>query len=82
MDEPTTGLSFTDTERLMKLMLELTDAGNTVLVTEHDPAVLSNCDYIIEMGPGGGTDGGTVIAEGTPVELIRNSKSIIGRYLK
>lgn len=82
MDEPTTGLSFTDTERLIKLMLELTDAGNTVLVTEHDPAVLSNCDYIIEMGPGGGTDGGTVIAEGTPAQLKQNNKSIIGRYLK
>ena len=81
MDEPTTGLSFTDTERLIKLMLELTDAGNTVLVTEHDPAVLSNCDYIIEMGPGGGTDGGTVIAEGTPAALKQNTKSIIGRYL-
>ncbi|RXZ79161.1 excinuclease ABC subunit UvrA [Paenibacillaceae bacterium] len=82
MDEPTTGLSFTDTERLIKLMLELTDAGNTVLVTEHDPAVLSYCDYIIEMGPGGGTEGGSVIAEGTPAELKQNNKSIIGRYLK
>lgn len=82
MDEPTTGLSFMDTERLIKLMLELTDAGHSVLVTEHDPAVLSNCDYIIEMGPGGGTDGGTVIAEGTPTELKQNNKSIIGRYLK
>lgn len=66
----------------MKLMLELTDAGNTVIVTEHDPSVLSNCDYIIEMGPGGGTDGGTVIAEGTPAALKQNNKSIIGRYLK
>ncbi|SDT57000.1 excinuclease ABC, A subunit [Paenibacillaceae bacterium GAS479] len=82
MDEPTTGLSFSDTERLMKLILELTDAGNSVVVTEHDPAVLSNCDYIIEMGPGGGTDGGTVIAEGTPAALKQNNKSIIGRYLK
>lgn len=82
MDEPTTGLSFSDTERLMKLLLELTDAGNTVLVIEHDPAVLSNCDYIIEMGPGGGTDGGSVITEGTPAELKHNNKSLIGRYLK
>lgn len=82
MDEPTTGLSFSDTERLMKLMLELTDAGNTVVVTEHDPAVLSNCDYIIEMGPGGGTDGGMVIAEGTPGTLKQNNQSIIGKYLK
>lgn len=82
LDEPTTGLSFSDTERLMKLMLELTEAGNTVLVIEHDPAVLSNCDYIIEMGPRGGTEGGSVIAEGTPAELKHNNNSIIGSYLK
>lgn len=57
LDEPTTGLSFSDTERLMTLLQQLADAGNTVIITEHDPAVLANCDYIIEMGPGGGSDG-------------------------
>lgn len=82
LDEPTTGLSFSDTERLLKLMQELVDNGATVIVTEHDPSVLSNCDYIIEMGPGGGADGGYLIAEGTPAELKSNDKSIIGRYLK
>jgi excinuclease ABC A subunit len=82
LDEPTTGLSFSDSERLIHLMQELVDSGNTVIVTEHDPAVLSNCDYIIEMGPGGGSDGGYVLATGTPAELKANHQSIIGRYLK
>ncbi|MDD4474242.1 MAG: excinuclease ABC subunit UvrA [Eubacteriales bacterium] len=82
LDEPTTGLSFSDSERLIHLMQKLVDSGNTVIVTEHDPAVLSNCDYIIEMGPGGGSDGGYVLATGTPAELKTNDKSIIGRYLK
>lgn len=66
----------------MKLMQELVDRGNTVIITEHDPYVLSNCDYIIEMGIGGGSDGGNVMAVGTPMALKRNQNSIIGRYLK
>lgn len=82
LDEPTTGLSFSDSERLMKLLNELVDQGASVIITEHDPYVLSNCDHIIELGPGGGTDGGSVIAEGTPEELRRNEKSVIGKYLK
>lgn len=82
LDEPTTGLSFSDTERLIELMQQLVDAGNTIIVTEHDPSVLVNCDYIIEMGPGGGSDGGYVIAQGTPKDIIANNESIIGKYLK
>ena len=82
LDEPTTGLSFSDSERLIELMQELVAGGNTVIVTEHDPAILANCDYIIEMGPGGGSDGGYVLATGTPAELKRNEKSIIGRFLR
>jgi excinuclease ABC subunit A len=66
----------------MKLMQELVDKGNTVIVTEHDPYVLSNCDYIIEMGVGGGSDGGNIIATGNPAELKADKNSIIGRYLK
>lgn len=81
LDEPTTGLSFDDTEKLINLMQELCNSGNTIIVTEHDPVVLSNCDYIIELGPGGGGDGGYVIATGTPEEIKENKKSIIGRYL-
>lgn len=82
LDEPTTGLSFYDSERLINLMNELVDNGNSVIVTEHDPYVLSNCDYIIEMGAGGGNDGGNIIATGSPFELKNKSKSMIGRYLK
>ncbi|PWW04883.1 excinuclease ABC A subunit [Paenibacillus cellulosilyticus] len=82
LDEPTTGLSFADTEHLISLMQQLVDAGSTVIVTEHDPSVLSNCDYLIELGPGGGREGGEVIATGTPSELIRHEHSIIGSYLR
>lgn len=82
LDEPTTGLSFHDSEQLMKLLDELVDMGNSIIITEHDSYVLSNCDYIIEMGKGGGNDGGEIIATGTPAELKGNPHSIIGRYLK
>ncbi len=81
LDEPTTGLSFSDSERLLQLLDELVRQGASVLVTEHDPYILSNCDYLIEMGPGGGTDGGSVIAQGTPAQLRDNPDSIIGKYL-
>lgn len=81
LDEPTTGLSFEDTKRLIKLLHELCDSGQSVLVTEHDPSVLSHCDYIIELGPGGGRDGGLVIASGSPPELKKDPRSIIGGYL-
>lgn len=78
----TAGLSFYDTERLMELLNELVDNGNSIIVTEHDPYVLSNCDYILEMGPGGGKDGGILIAEGTPAELKEDRESVIGKYLR
>lgn len=81
-DEPTTGLSFYDSEKLMELLQEIVGNGGSVIITEHDPYVLSNCDYIIELGPGGGSDGGYIIALGIPEELKTNKKSIIGRYLK
>ena len=82
LDEPTTGLSFSDSERLLELMEELVECGNSVIVTEHDPYLLSNCDYILEMGRGGGTGGGSLIAEGTPAELMCNPDSVTGKYLK
>lgn len=81
LDEPTTGLSFDDREKLINLIHELCDSGNTIIITEHDPVVLSNCDYIVELGPGGGSDGGYIIAAGTPEELKESKNSIIGRYL-
>lgn len=82
LDEPTTGLSFSDSEQLMHLLDELVDMGNSIIITEHDFYVLSNCDYIIELGEGGGNEGGNVIATGTPAELKNNPDSVIGRYLK
>lgn len=81
LDEPTTGLSLSDSERLLQLLDELVQQGASVLITEHDPYILSNCDYIVEMGPGGGTEGGNVIAQGTPAELRSDPASVIGRYL-
>lgn len=81
LDEPTTGLSLSDSERLLQLLDDLVRQGASVLITEHDPYILSNCDYLIEMGPGGGTEGGSVIAQGTPEELRGNPASVIGRYL-
>ena len=82
LDEPTTGLSFADEEKLLVLLNELVELGASVIVTEHDPFILSNCDYILEMGEGGGSNGGRLIATGTPAELKRNKDSVIGAYLK
>lgn len=81
-DEPTTGLALYDSEKLMELLQEIVDNGGSVIVTEHDPNVLSNCDYIIELGPGGGSDGGYIIATGTPAELKSDKRSVIGKYLE
>lgn len=80
-DEPTTGLSYYDSLKLLDLMQRLVDEGNSVIVIEHDPAILSNCDFLIELGPKGGKEGGMIIAKGTPMELKMNEESIIGRYL-
>ena len=81
-DEPTSGLSMHDTAKLIQLMDELVKKGNSVIVIEHDPHVLSACDWIIELGPEGGVNGGTLIAEGTPEELKKNPNSKTGRYLE
>lgn len=80
-DEPTTGLAYHDSEKLLSLMQKLVDMGSSVIIIEHDPFLLSNCDYVIEMGRGGGKDGGDLISQGTPEELKHNTQSIIGRYL-
>lgn len=82
LDEPTTGLSLYDTGRLMELLQELVKAGNSVIVVEHDPGVLSQCDWLLEMGPGGGKRGGKLIASGTPSKLAGLKKSLIGSYLQ
>lgn len=81
LDEPTTGLSLYDTARLIDLLDELVSNGNTAIVIEHDPVVLSSCDWIVELGPEGGAGGGRIIAEGTPESLRWSPSSMIARYL-
>lgn len=81
LDEPTTGLSMYDTAKLIQLLDELVSKGNSVLVIEHDPIVLSDCDWIIELGPGAGNEGGQIITTGTPNEIKNNPHSITGRHL-
>jgi excinuclease ABC subunit A len=81
LDEPTTGLHFHDVARLLKVLEQLVDAGNTVLVIEHNLDVLKTADFLIELGPEGGEAGGRVVASGTPEDLVRNPTSPTGRAL-
>lgn len=82
LDEPTTGLHSADVQKLITILQRLTDAGNTVLVIEHNLDVIKTADYIVDMGPEGGDNGGTVIAKGTPEQVAKNAKSYTGQYLK
>ena len=82
LDEPTTGLHMADVHRLIEVLQRLVDAGNTVLVIEHNLDVIKTADYIIDMGPEGGDRGGTVIAKGTPEEIVKVKKSYTGYYVK
>jgi len=82
MDEPTTGLHMSDIGHLLAIMNRLVDAGNTVIVIEHNLDVIRNADWIIDMGPDGGTRGGQVIFEGTPMQIVDAEHSITGRYLR
>src|SRR2546428_1297652 len=81
LDEPTTGLHFADVERLLEVLHRLVDAGNTVVVIEHNLDVVKTADWIIDLGPEGGKAGGEVIAEGTPEAVARSRRSFTGRYL-
>jgi excinuclease ABC subunit A len=81
LDEPTTGLHFDDIAKLMKLLLKLRDAGNTVIVIEHNIDVMRCADWIVDLGPGGGDAGGTVVAEGTPDKIKACKASLTGRFL-
>ncbi len=82
MDEPTTGLHMSDIGHLMGIMNRLVDAGNTVIVIEHNLEVISQADWIIDMGPDGGSKGGQVVFEGTPEQIVRAEQSITGKYLR
>ncbi|SFU84237.1 excinuclease ABC subunit A [Butyrivibrio sp. INlla21] len=82
LDEPTTGLHFADVQKLVKIMHELVEQGNTVVVIEHNLDVIKTGDYIIDMGPEGGSKGGTVVVCGTPEEVAKCKKSYTGAYIK
>jgi len=81
LDEPTTGLHFEDVRVLMGVLRQLVDKGNTVIIIEHNPDVVRSCDYLIDMGPDGGRDGGQVVATGTVEDIRNNPNSITGRYI-
>ncbi|MEI6079358.1 MAG: excinuclease ABC subunit A, partial [bacterium] len=82
LDEPTTGLHFDDVKKLIHVLHQLRDQGNTIIVIEHNLEVIKTSDYIIDLGPDGGEDGGYLVAKGTPEEIAENRDSKTGEYLK
>jgi len=81
LDEPTTGLHFADIRRLLEVLNQLVDQGNTVVIIEHNMDVIKTADWVIDLGPEGGHEGGRVIASGTPEDVARQDKSFTGQYL-
>lgn len=81
LDEPTTGLHPSDVEKLIGQLNFLVDAGNTVITVEHDMHVVASSDWVIDLGPGAGKDGGKIIAEGAPAEVAKNKQSKTAKYL-
>jgi excinuclease ABC subunit A len=82
LDEPTTGLHFDDVARLLKVLGRLADAGNTVIVIEHNLDVIKTADWVVDLGPEGGDAGGALIAEGTPETVADHPDSFTGQYLR
>ncbi len=82
LDEPTTGLHSEDINRLLKVLHQLVDSGNTMVIIEHNLDVIKTADHVIDIGPGGGSKGGRIVATGTPEEVANNPESVTGRYLK
>jgi excinuclease ABC subunit A len=82
LDEPTTGLHFADIQKLLEVLNRLTDAGNTIIVIEHNMDVIKSGDYIIDLGPEGGNKGGEVVGCGTPEEIAALDASYTGQFLK
>lgn len=82
LDEPTTGLHFADVKRLLSVLNQLVDKGNTVLVIEHNLDVIKSADWIVDLGPEGGNKGGKLVAEGTPHDVAKSKESLTGQYLK
>jgi excinuclease ABC subunit A len=81
LDEPTTGLHFEDTHKLLDVLNKLVDQGNTVVIIEHNLDVIKSADYVIDLGPEGGEGGGRIVAQGTPEDVARNRESFTGRFL-
>ena len=82
LDEPTTGLHFEDVRKLLEVLHELVDQGNSVIVIEHNLDVVKTADHIIDIGPEGGDGGGMIVAEGTPEQVAEVPESYTGKYLK
>ena len=82
LDEPTTGLHFADIEKLLDVLQRLVDAGNTVLVIEHNLDVIKQADWIVDLGPEGGEAGGEIVATGTPEDVAEVEESFTGEYLR
>jgi excinuclease ABC subunit A len=82
LDEPTTGLHFADVQKLLDVLNRLVNLGNTVLVIEHNMDVIKNSDWIIDLGPEGGDEGGKIVAIGTPQQISKSPGSYTGKYLK
>ncbi len=82
LDEPTTGLHVADVDRLVQILHRLAEAGNTILVIEHNLDVIKTADWIIDLGPDGGDAGGQIVAEGTPEQIVKVKRSFTGQYLK
>ena len=80
LDEPTTGLHFEDTKKLLEVLHELVDQGNTVVVIEHNLDVVKTADWVVDFGPEGGDGGGEIVATGTPEQVAANAKSWTGHY--
>jgi excinuclease ABC subunit A len=82
LDEPTTGLHFEDVRKLLEVLHRLADQGNTVVVIEHNLDVIKTADWVIDLGPGGGVNGGRIVVEGTPETVAATAESFTGQYLK
>jgi excinuclease ABC subunit A len=82
LDEPTTGLHFDDINRLLQVLKKLVKMGNTVIVIEHNMDVIKSADWVIDLGPEGGNEGGYLVAEGTPEQIMKNKNSYTGQFLK
>ena len=82
LDEPTVGLHYDDVVKLLEVLNKLVSKGNTVVLIEHNLDIIKNCDYVIDIGPEGGINGGNLVAKGTPEDVVNNNKSYTGKYLK